>query len=357
MKTIMRISVLLLLAVALVACGGAEADAGDSGADSGADNGDAGSGSGGALDLGPGPSSLDLADMSEFDQVPGDYSMRMDFSFTGVDVSGNPIESLLTIDGLFDEDPEATRIDMMITGAGDLGGVDSIVWVDTGDNLYFYNAVNGCAVLPGQSDSPYEDFVDTGGFLTGELQRLQPDKDINGIPSYVFEITNDNLDPSDPTSMEVTEITNGRLYMAKDGGYVTRILLEGVGVSEVLTQDPSLEGDVRYQLDFAPATDLEILLPEGCEGAGTVESDYPMMDDAMIVAAFGDYVQYTTEYDFATVLEFYKTELANLDWTLDDELVAGSTAFLSFSMDDQNLAVVISDQTDDGSLSVTIGGE
>jgi hypothetical protein len=355
MKITWQLTALLLLALAVSACGGA--DAADSVSDGAGDSADSAGASSGGLDLGPGPSSLDLSDMSEFEEVLGDYSMHMDFSFMAVDASGNPVDSVLTVDGLFDEDPQATRIDMMVTGAGDLGGVDSVVWVDTGNALYFYTAVNGCAVLPSQDDSPYNDFVDTGGFLTGEVQRLQPDEDINGVPSYVFAITDDNLDPSDPTSMEVIEITNGRLYIAKDGGYVTRILLEGVGVSEVLTQDPSLEGDIRYQLDFNPATGVEILLPEGCEGADNPESDYPMLDDAKVVAAFGNYLQYTTEYDFATALEFYKTEMANLGWTLGDEIAAGSTAFLSFTMGSETLAVVISDQADAGNLSVTIGGE
>lgn len=353
MKRMWILTILLLLAVALAACGGTEAaDTADPINDSGVD--DAGSG---GLDLGPGPSSLNLTDMSSFEEVAGDYNMHMDFSFMGVDASGNPVESVLSIDGLFDEDPEATRIDMMVTGAGDLGGVDSAVWVDTSETLYFYNAVTGCAVLPGQNDSPYEDFVDTGGFLTGEVQRVQPDEDINGVPSYVFAVTDDNLDRSDPTSTDVTEITNGRLYVAKDGGYVTRILLEGRGVSEVLAQDSSLEGDIRYQLDFTPATGVEINLPEGCEGVDVSESPYPMLDDAANVSAFGNFLQYSTEYDFATVVDFYKVEMPALGWTLEEELVAGSTAFLSFTMGDEAVAVVVSDQTTDGSLSVTIGGE
>jgi hypothetical protein len=102
---------------------------------------------------------------------------------------------------------------------------------------------------------------------------------------------------------------------------------------------------------------VEILLQEGCEGADSPESDYPLLDDANIVAAFGSYLQYTTEYDVATVIEFYKTEMANLGWTLGDEIAAGNTAFLSFTMGSEALAVVISDQTDVGNLSVTIGGE
>lgn len=355
MKSTLRLSLLLTMALLFAAC--SSGDAADSAAADAGESADADSGGdAGGADLGPGPSSLDLTDMSAFEEVPGDYSMLMNFNFQGTDVNGQTIDSTLSIEGSFQKDPFASSVDMTVTGGvGDLGGVDAVAYMETDDILYFYNDVLGCAVLPSQEDTLYNDFVDTGGLLTGVAQRVQPDETVNGVASYVFAITNDNLDTSDPTSSEVHEITSGYLYLAKEGGYVTRIYLEGVGVNEVLTQSPTLEGDIIYQLDFIPAPNgVTITLPEGCQAADSGEAPYPVMDDASEASSFAGFYQYVTNYAFDSVLNFYKSELDALGWSLTDESVYGTTAILAFEMGDEALGVIIAADPNSSAITVNI---
>lgn len=348
MKSQLRLMVVLLLSILLAACGG-ETGGGD---DGGLDEGEAG----GDEPVLIGPDSLNLTDMSTFPEIPSDYTMLMVFNFRATDTGGEPIDSTLTIDGLFREDPFGSRADLMVTGGGDLGDVDALTWVDTGEAVYFYNEINGCVILPSEEDSPYNDFVDAGGFLIGDAQRVMPDEDINGVPSYAFALTNDNLEPTDPASMDVHEITAGRIYVAQDGGYVTRLYLEGRGVSQVLTQSDTLVGDITYQLDFTPATGVTITLPEGCEGADNAESDYPMLDDAYAVSSLGGLLQYSTDHSFDDVVAFYQEAMVAAGWSLDGELIAGNTALLNFSMGDEAIIVAINQQPG-GPVTVTIGGE
>ena len=326
------LSIALLAALALVACGGEPTPA----PTETPVPEDAGS-------TGSGPSSLDLTDMSTFEEIPTDYSMTMVFNFRTTAENGDPIDSTLMIDGVFQQDPLGSNVEMMVTGAGDLGGVDSVSYAEVGETLYFYNAVLGCVILPGQQETLYNNFVDTGGLLTGVVQRIQPDEEVNGVPSYAFAITEDNLDPTDPAGAEVQELTGGTLYVAKDGGYVTRLVLEGRGVSEVLTQSDTLLGDINYQLDFIPEPGgVTINIPENCEEAsGEASSDYPVMDDATNIASFDGLVNYQTSYDIDTVANFYKTELAAAGWTLVNEIAAGGTAALQFEMGGRQLSVAI----------------
>lgn len=310
---------------------------------------------------GAGPASLDLDDPEAFQEIPGDYSLRMDFRFEGVEDDGSPISGQVLIEGLNQADPIATSMDITAIGDADLGGVDHLLFVESEGRLYFYNEATGCVSLPDDEEegSLFNNLVDTGGLLGGVAQRAQPDEVINGVPSYHFALGPENLDPSDPTSMDVQELSSGSIYVAKEGGYVVRLVLEGVGVSELLTGNGGLQGEIYYQLDFEPEPDgVTITLPEGCEDSEVPESEFPVLDDASNVAAFGGFYSYRTTYDFETVVDFYKTELAAAGWTLEDEISAGTTAALNFSMGARNLSLaIVADPNAEGALNVVIAEE
>jgi hypothetical protein len=99
--------------------------------------------------------------------------------------------------------------------------------------------------------------------------------------------------------------------MAKDGGYVVRVVLVGRGVNVVLSNDPALEGDVFYELNFydfdAP---VSIEVPAGCaEGTGD-GSTYPIPGDATNVSQLGDTVlSFSTALTPDEAADFYVAEM------------------------------------------------
>lgn len=307
---------------------------------------------------GSGPDSLDLDDPDVYEEIPGDYFIRVEFTFSGIAEDGTEVSGQLMIDGANTAKPKNLSITMTLSGSADLDGLGTMRYVEIDDSLYFVTEELGCMAVPAVQDSPFNDFVDTGGFLTGMANRAMPDEIVNGVDSYHFSLGQENLDTSAPAAMEVREITGGDLYIAKDGGYVVRFVIEGRGISEILSGDESIEGDIFYQLDLEPSQNVEISLPGNCEEAGTGGTDFPVLDDASNVASFEGFYSYLTSYDFETVLDFYKTELVADRWALDNEISAGSMVALLFKMGDRNLNVAIAaDPNNEGTLSVVIAEE
>lgn len=256
-------------------------------------------------------------------------------------------------------DPQALSMDVTVSGVADLGGVNRVIYVESDGRIYFWNAATGCVNLPGDSDQStlFTNFVNTGGFLTGIAQRVLPDETINGVPSYHYVLGPENLDTADSQSMEISELTSGNIFVARDGGYMLRFLLEGIGVSELLTSNASLQGDISYQLDFVPAPDgVTITLPENCEEGDAPQADFPVLENATNTMAFPGFYSYQTTTDFDTALDFYLAELAAQGWLLEQDNSVGGTAAMQFSMGDRILNVVIA-PIGDGLLNIILAEE
>jgi len=341
----------LTLALILAACGGAGAD----------DTAPTPIPTNTAIPLAPesGPSNLDLDDPEAFQEFPGDYTLTMDFSFEGENDDGADASGNLLLIAASQAEPHALSMDISASGAADLGGVDHVNYVELDDRIYFWNAQNGCANLPANSEQGllFNDFVNTDNFLTGIAQRMLPDATINGVASYHFVLSPENLDVEDPETMDVSELTNGSIYVARDGGYIVRMLLQGTGVSQLISAEGGPLGQIDYQLDFEPAPDgVSISPPEGCAEDESQPVDYPVLDDATNPTSFGGFYSYQTEKSFDVAVDFYLTRLAEDGWTLEENNSAGGTAAMLFSKDGTRINVVISPVAD-GALNIILAEE
>ena len=308
----------------------------------------------------PGPASLDLSDPNSMMEIPGDYELTMDFAFSGMLADGSLVEGAILLEGQQLTNAAASSMAISASGAADLGGVDFLEIVEIDDRSYIFNEINGCISLPAntEEDSLFNNMVDTGGLLTGILQREGPNESINGVSTYHFAITGENLDSSDFESMDVTAINEGSLYIAIDGGYVVRLIIRGEGTSDLLTGRDGLIGEIDYQLDFIPAAGLQIVPPDGCEESSDPDSDYPLLPDASNVAAFGAIYSYQSNTSIEAAIDFYKVQLIADGWTLEQEIAAGNTAILLFTLGDRKLSVAMNiDPDNPGSLSIVLAEE
>lgn len=300
---------------------------------------------------------LDLDDLGLYAEPDVEhYFTRMLYTFQTVASDGSPVDGRLDLDAVTTiGPPPASRLLFSVEGQADLGQQQTFEIVEIGDTDYVYSPQTGCLML-GESgfENPYNSLLDAGGILGGEAQLVASAVTVNGVLTNQYKLDNTNIDTGDPSSGEVINVEDGELYVALEGGYVVRVVLVGRGYSELLSGDPSLEGDIFYQLDFEPTDQPpQINPPQTC--GDPQDADYPMMDDAFALTDLAGVLQYKTNYAIDQVVAFYKSELLAEGWSLSQELVAAPTALLTFDKGSERLTVAIGQDTGSDALLVTVG--
>jgi hypothetical protein len=266
----------------------------------------------------------------------------------------------VTGEGAYSIDPYQLRFSFQTSDSTAPG--ESLELVQIENTLYMASAELGCFSLPvdsGEAENPYEELLDTGGFLTGQATRIQPDETVNDIPVYVYEITSANLDVSDPTAQEVTEITFGRLYIAQDGGYVVRMVLDGRGQNTILSDAPDLIGDVHYEINyFGQNQPVDIAPPANCAedtGGGVVSNgDYPIPEGATDLVAITGITTFSSAQTVEDLAEFYKTEMVAAGWTAGEEISLPGLVTLIFTKDGKTATITITADPSTGKTQVAI---
>jgi hypothetical protein len=289
------------------------------------------------------------------------YRLTMDYTFSGQAADGAAVNGSIHGEGAYSANPEQMSFTFVSTNAD--VPADTIAIVQMDNTFYMTSPDLGCFSLPAdeaETTNPYEELLDTGGFLTGQATRLQPDETINGIPVYVYEITSDNLDTSDPTTQEVTEITFGRLYLAQDGGYIVRLILDGRGQNTVASEESDLIGDVHYEINYLDYNQpVNITVPEGCAGAGdsgggTPSGSFPVPEGATDQVSMPGFVSFSSTQSPEDLAEFYKSEMVAAGWTMGETFSVTGLVTLSFTKDGKTATVTITADPSSGNTLVLI---
>ncbi|MBW8010357.1 MAG: hypothetical protein FVQ83_03825 [Chloroflexi bacterium] len=361
--------VILVLVLASLACSLPSGDDGDEPA-SGEDNGDNGqvtevvnvqtdeppaedNDGNTEPDTPPTGGDLNLADPSLYSSPSNtNFYSSMDISFTALDVFGR-----INVEGAKSVDPPpAFGYTFLLEGEAVVDGMDTLELANINGTDYVFIPGLGCIAFGGDElIDIYDDLIDSSELLTGEAQLLESGVMINGVATDHYKIDESNVDTGDPGSEDyLEEIEDGNLYVAVDGGYIVRMVIDGRGVSSALSGDATLVGDLHYELNFTPTNDAVVVSPPaGCEEAS--ETEFPVLDDAYDINTFPGFYSYSTNYSFDDVVDFYKTEMAAAGWDLGDELLLAPLATLSFSMDGRSAEIMIFDGGE--GILVTIGEE
>jgi hypothetical protein len=297
---------------------------------------------------------LNLADPALYSQPTGlqTYRTTLDYRFEGVAADGTAVAGRVQMQGAYRVEPQESSLTFTSEGAALTGGPQTFVFAEIGGAQYIVTQDAGCLTsAAGQPDNPFGVLLNTGGFLTGQAQRLLPDETVNGVTTAVYAVDASNLDLSDPASLSVRSIEQGRLYVAQPGGYVVRVLLEGRGTSDVLTGNPNLEGDVHYQLDFLDFDQpVDIAIPPQC--ASAAQADFPVLNDAFEVTSGGGLYSYKSNHTFDEAVAFYRAEMVAAGWTAGVESVAAPTGLMLFNRGAEQATVTI--QQVEGGITVAI---
>lgn len=317
------------------------------------DSGGASPGEGTAPETSNAPAGvLDLEDPALYAQPSGinSYRTTLDYTFE----APGPVTGSVRLDGATQLEPYATKLEFFTGGRAVMGNNEVFNFTQILDTQYVVYSGFGCqSGSPGMQENPFAVMLDTGGMLTGDAQFIG-EETVNGVSTYAYAVTKDNVDPSDPAGAGVETLTEGRVYLAKDGGYAVRLQLTGTGRNELLSGDASLLGNIVYELnylDFNQPVDIQI--PEGCASAGNAEFKYPVPGDVVNLTDLGGMTGFNTVLDANGVVAFYKTEMAALGCGAPQEIVTGTAGSLAFPCPDGTVNVLFA-PGDSGGTAVTI---
>ena len=302
---------------------------------------------------GIGPEMLDLSAKSLYlsGKYPA-YKMSMNMQYEGVDTAGSPKVFNLDFYVENQEDPKAQRI---VIGEGEQAeGIEMVV---LGDQVMSVFPGFGCSVFPASSmegENPEENIPDLSELLTGQAKLAETGVDVDGVMTDRYELTSENM--TDSGVAGVPKVSEGYLFVARDGGHIVRLEMSGIANTEENGFDPNTETQVFLQYTFIPVENGSLVIspPADCADQVSGISEYPVMDGASEISAIQGMVFYTVDNTMQEVLNFYKGEMEEQGYELTQENGGSdiSLATLEFTKDGTTVQVTAIQNGD--TVSVTV---
>jgi hypothetical protein len=302
---------------------------------------------------------LELRAITEGNLEFDSYRFQIMMSFSDTDADGNELRQSIDGDMSFTTDPEATAVNMRLEGfEGEMEGFEQFSMVQMEGTTYMSLPGFGCISSQATEDeleNPFAELMAPDTIL-GDLEgaRRVGEETINGIATvhYTFDET-----ALEEESGEV-ERAQGDLYVAQDGGYLVRLVIDAEGQMDFFDQDTVGTGTMRMEFNLTDVNEpIEIAPPADCgsEG-GAASSDLPMLEDAYDVSSFAGFVSYLTNTSFEDTVAFYEEALAAEGWQKDEDeslLVSGS-AILSYTRDGETLNLTVGEDSESDATFVLI---
>ena len=275
------------------------------------------------------------------------YRISLRFESTLVGADGSQNSGTIMLEGARDVAPDAMTFTANASGTADFGSGQQMTFTRIGETVYALLPNGSCTSFVGAPPGMdlYDTFIASGGMLgnlEGAEPGIPPTETVNGVLTnhYVFNET--NLNPVDPTTPQVTSV-NGDIYLAADGGYVVRILMNGTG-SSTLLNDVAGESDISYELNYFDFdVPVEIAPPAGCSDPAPT-GDYPVLEDAAGLLAAEGMFTYNSSTSFEEAVAFYQEAMAAEGWTLAQELAAGPATLFTFTQGADTVQISITQE-------------
>lgn len=295
------------------------------------------------------------------------YSYLFSITATGVNTTGEKITQSINAEIKHTTNPPASSFTMNLEGLQeDMGAPEQISVVEVDGMVYTFFTGFGCFSAPSSGDDPFGEFSDIMSPTSllddldiSKVKRVRPNEIINGIEvrHYTFDETlmNETAEPG-----REVEKGEGHLYLAEDGGYLVRMVIdmEGSGLS-LFNELEGLEGtqSVRIEYTLMNVNDpITITIPAECEESST--SDYPLLEDAYEVTSFMGIVSFRSRVSMTEAISFYKDALDSLGYAYNEtgSFITDSSAMLSFANEDGASISVLINAESGGVISVTLMG-
>ena len=300
----------------------------------------------------------DLSDLGAALDALSSYRLTVEMMVTGAG-AGRP-DGGFRVETAVTGEPPASSTTISVQGqmVEEAGGMDSLSIAEVGDQVFMVLPGMGCVAGSeeemGGTSEQFADLFDSGDLL-GDIEGADfvGEDSVNGVDVYHYRFDENDVDNADSNIRELV----GDVYVAQAGGYVVRMVIDGVGQMDLLDEGTDEERDVHLEYNVTDVdAEFEIQIPEGCE-----ESGFPLMEDATNQASFGGLTSYETAASVEEVVAFYEEEMSALGYEAgDDQFITEDTAILTFvqqsmpeisvtvNRDGETTSVLISSEPDGG---------
>jgi len=300
---------------------------------------------------------LNVSSIAQPDEL-NSYRMIMDGETITPDEAGEDVVEAFVIDIAISNDPEAMSLIMSIEGVEEAEEFGEIAMTQVDGVSYMVIPGVGCiTTTEGESlgqDNPFAELSDASAFMEdfGDADFIGEEV-INGIDTLHYAFDETSL--IDETAN--VEWVEGHVYVAKEGGWLVRLAMEGEGVFDELAEEPEF-GTMRIQIDITDINQpLEFPIPAECEGEGVGGTEWPIMEDAYEVSSFGGFLTYKTDMPLEAVLNFYREELSAAGWeeSENESFTSEDASILTYYRGEESLNLSIVKEADNSdTLSVLI---
>ncbi len=310
------------------------------------------------------------------------YQSELTVSYDGIKGDGTPTSGGITIHQETIKEPPAAHIRMEFNGdaAADMGGggagafevfsVDGTTYIQDPESGEWTSFAAGSGMDFGSVTFTADDFVD----LPQNAHRDLLPKNVNGISTWHYTFTEKDI-PPDP-SMTVNS-AKGEVWIAKDGGYPVKLVMEIDGQSTTGSEDANFFSTGKMTINYELKSVNEkftITVPDEAKTAGSIPGggdtggngnnggsaapniDIPMPDDAKVEMSMAGMTSFTTSSSVQEMIDFYKNKFAALGWNNDESgnFIDVSGGMLAFTNNGNSIQVIIDGSSGDGTVNVTV---
>ncbi len=307
----------------------------------------------------PALSAADLTLPTGSDLPFNSYRVTMEMSFTGVNADGEEVTQAMTMNSAYTTDPAATSVTMNMTGLDNAMGGDLVEMAQIEGTTYMVIPDVGCITTQddSMSDAPFADIMSPDDFL-GDLDgaKYEGEETINGVRTLHYSFDKAVFLSTQMSGDEIEE-AEGHIYIAKDGNYVVRMVIDATGKIDLLDKGGDENGDLHIEMNLLDIDEpIEIVMPAACEAGAAGGSAFPVMDDATETATFGGMTSYKTAAATEDVLAFYDDALVADGWVKDESssFISGGTALVSYTRDGETLTLSINADENAGGTDVLL---
>jgi hypothetical protein len=307
---------------------------------------------------------IDELEIAKLEELTS-YRYDMVIEVAGKNADGTESTQTMLMNLAVSTDPPATSMTMTAEGTADMADVGTIEFTQIGDSSYIVMADMGCMVLPAEGEGAISSEELTENFSPDDIMENLDNvtfvgkEKINGIDVLHYTYDETAMKAEDAVGIESAE---GHIYVAEDGGYMVRSIMDIVG-SSAFAADMGTEAfqsaTTHIEMNLTDVNeDVVITPPAACEGQELPEAmDWPMLPDAADTISFGGMASYTTETSAEDAIAFYTESMVEMGYSLDESgtLVTENSGFLSFvNENDETVMVTISQDPSSGLTSITI---